>query len=128
VPQGDIKIDFVPNQKDRIFGRESIARKDYTNPSPGNMYMLGGPNSSAQNQNAVLGWNRIISPTIVNEARFGFNRFNVVDTANTYGINVNNDLGIPNGNIPDLLYTSGIAQFNIAGFSSTGDPGWTNAK
>ncbi len=37
-------------------------------------------------------------------------------------------MGIPNGNIPGLAYTSGIAQFNIAGFSSTGDPGWTNAK
>ena len=48
-------------------------------------------------------------------------------------------LGITNGNIPGLAYTSGIAQFQISGFtvsnnlggsssSLTGDPGWTNAK
>jgi hypothetical protein len=128
VPQGDIKMDFLATQNDHIFGRESIAHKDYHSPSPGNMYMMGGPNSVAQNQNAVLGWDRTISASMVNQARFGFNRFNVVDTANTYGLNVNNDLGIPNGNIPGLPYTTGIAQFNIAGFSSTGDPGWTNAK
>ena len=42
----------------------------------------------------------------MNELRVGFNRFNVVDTANSYGINENNNLGIPNGNIPGLLYTS----------------------
>ena len=138
-PQGDIKIDFQATTNDHIFGRESAAHKNYTNPSPANMFMFGGPNSVALNQNAVLGWDRTISPTMVNELRIGFNRFNVVDTANTYGVNENNALGIPNGNIPGLLYTSGIAQFQISGFTSsnnltgsnnslTGDPGWTNAK
>ena len=53
---------------------------------------------------------------MVNEVRVGFNRFNVSDTANTFGIDVNNQLGIPNGNIAGLPYTSGIAEFNIAGF------------
>jgi hypothetical protein len=138
-PQGDFKIDFQATSKDHIFGRESLAHKNYTNPSPANMFMFGGPNSEAFNQNAVLGWDRAISATIVNEARVGFNRFNVVDTANSYGINQNNNLGILNGNIPGLAYTSGIAQFQISGFtvsnnlggssnSLTGDPGWTNAK
>jgi hypothetical protein len=138
-PQGDIKIDFHATDKDHIFGRESAAHKNFTNPSPANMFMFGGPNSVALNQNAVLGWDRAISPTMVNQLRFGFNRFNVVDTANAYGINENNVLGIPNGNIPGLAYTSGIAQFQISGYtvsnnlggsnnSLTGDPGWTNAK
>lgn len=127
-PQGDIKIDWQASDRDHIFGRESAAHKDYTSPSGGNMFMMGGPNSVAFNQNAVIGWVHTISPSLLNELRVGFNRFNVVDTANTYGIDVNNALGIPNGNIPGLAYTSGIAQFNISGFSSTGDPGWTDAK
>jgi len=127
-PQGDIKIDLIATNRDHLFGRESAAHKDYTSPSGGNMYMMGGPNSTAFNQNAVVGWDHTFSPTMVNEGRFGYNRFNVVDFANTYGLDVNNQLGIPNGNIPGLPYTSGIAQFNIAGYSSTGDPGWTNAK
>ena len=43
------------------------------------------------------------------------------------GIEENNLLGIPNGNIGGLPITSGIAQFfpnNENGWSSTGDPGW----
>lgn len=134
VPQGDIKIDYQPDEKDHIFGRESAAHKNFTSPSPANVFMYGGPGSVALNQNAVLGWDRTISPSVVNEFRAGFNRFNVVDTANSYGINENNALGIPNGNIPGLAYTSGIAQFNISGFAVsggpglTGDPGWTDAE
>jgi hypothetical protein len=132
-PQGDLKIDWMLTEKDHIFGRESAAHKTYTQPSPGNQFMFGGPNSEALNQNAVVGWNRTITSTLVNEARIGFNRFNVVDTANQFGIDENNALGIPNGNIAGLPYTSGIAQFVISGFgvggnALTGDPGWTDAK
>jgi hypothetical protein len=134
-PQGDVKIDWQISEKDRVFGRESAAHKTYDSPSPFSIYMFGGPNSEALNQNAVIGWNRTISPSMVNEVRIGFNRFNVVDTANSFGTTANNDLGIPNGNIAGLPYTSGIARFEIAGFtgasgdsSLTGDPGWTNAK
>ncbi len=127
-PQGDIKIDWQPNEQDHIFLRESAAHKNFTSPSPGNMFMMGGPNSEALNQNAVLGFDRVVSPAMVNEIRIGFNRFNVRDWANSYGIQENNILGIPNGNIPGLAYTSGIANFNISGFAQTGDPGWTNAK
>jgi hypothetical protein len=126
-PQGDIKIDWQANESNHIFGRESAAHKDFQSPSPGNIYMMGGPNSVALNHNAVAGWTHTFSPTLLNDFRAGFNRFDVSDTANTYGMDVNNALGIPNGNIPGLAYTSGIAQFNISGYSSTGDPGWTNA-
>lgn len=134
VPQGDIKIDWQLSSRDHLFGRESAAHKNFTSPSPANVFMYGGPNSVALNQNAVLGWGRTLSPSMVNDARIGFNRFNVHDTANAYGIDENNILGIPNGNIPSLPYTSGIAQFNISGFvvsggpGLTGDPGWTNAE
>lgn len=137
VPQGDIKIDAQVSDRDHVFGRESAAHKNFTNPSPANIFMYGGPNSVALNQNAVLGWDRTISASMVNELRIGFNRFNVHDTANSYGVDENNILGIPNGNIPGLPYTSGIAQFNIAGYAVsggnggpglTGDPGWTDAE
>ena len=55
VPQGDIKIDWQATERDHIFGRESVAYKNFTNPSPANIFMYGGPNSVALNQNAVLG-------------------------------------------------------------------------
>ena len=61
---------------------------------------------------------------MINQARFGFSRYATEDFNNAYGIDANNMLGIPNGNLPGLPITSGIAQFNISGFSGTGDPGW----
>jgi hypothetical protein len=134
VGQFDVKIDWQASDKDHVFGRESLAHRTFTSPSPGNVFMFGGPYSNSQNQNAVLGWDRTLSSTKTNEVRLGFNRYNTVDFANAYGINENNNLGIPNGNIPGLPYTSGIAQFNVPGYGYsgapglTGDPGWTNAK
>src|SRR6202023_1517238 len=68
-PQGDIKIDWQTTERDHIFGRESAAHKNFTDPSPGNKYIFGGPNSVALNQNAVLGWDHTFSPAIVNEVR-----------------------------------------------------------
>ncbi len=124
-PQGDIRIDWQVSRVDHVFGRESAAHKAYTNPSPGNQFIFGGPNSDAMNQDSVIGWDRTLSPTMVNEARVGFNRFNVVDTANSYGVNETDLLGLPNGNIPGLAYTTGIAQFNVSGFSVSGSPGLT---
>lgn len=41
-PQGDIKIDWQATERDHIFGRESAAHKNFTNPSPANMFMFGG--------------------------------------------------------------------------------------
>jgi len=113
VPQFDFKMDWQASTKDRVFGRESFAHRSFTSPSPGNEFMYGGPYSNSQNQNAVLGWDRTLSADKTNSFRIGFNRYNTEDFANSYGIDKNNQLGIPNGNIPGLAYTSGIAQFNI---------------
>ena len=128
VGQFDVKIDWQASDKDHFFGRESLAHRSFTSPSPGNVFMMGGPYSNSQNQNAVLGWDRTLSADKTNSFRIGFNRYNTVDFANAYGIDENNNLGIPNGNIPGLPYTSGIAQFNVPGYYSTGDPGYTNAE
>ncbi len=66
--------------------------------------------------------------------RIGFNRYNTVDFANSYGIEKNNEPGNPERKYPWSAYTSGIAQFNVPGYGYsgapglTGDPGYTNAK
>ncbi|MGH9450944.1 MAG: carboxypeptidase regulatory-like domain-containing protein [Terriglobia bacterium] len=127
VPQFDVKVDWEASSRDHIFGRESLAHRNFISPSPGNVFMMGGPYSNSQNQNGVLGWDRNISANKINEFRIGFNRYFTSDAANSYGIDENNALGLVNGNIPGLAYTSGIAQFNVPGFYNTGDPGWTNA-
>ncbi len=125
MPQFDVRSDYAFSDKNRFFVRTSYARRDYTSPSPGTVFINNGnaygTNSSYNN---VIGWDHFFSSTMINQARFGFSRYATEDFNNAYGIDENNILGISNGNLPGLPITSGIAQFNISGFSGTGDSGW----
>ncbi len=67
VGQFDVKIDWQASDKDHFFGRESFAHRSFTSPSPGNEFMIGGPYSNSQNQNAVFGWDRTLSANKTNE-------------------------------------------------------------
>lgn len=127
VPQFDVRVDWQINSKDHIFAKESYAGRTFTSPSPGNVFMFGGPYSNSSNHTPVLGWTHIFSPTAINDVRLGYMRFYLTEFANSYGIDENNNLGIPNGNLPQYPDTSGIAQFNVAGYYSTGDPGYVNS-
>jgi hypothetical protein len=69
--QGDVKIDYRPNEKDSFMGRWSMGRYD----NYGSQTALPVSLTSATygpTQLAVLNWTRTITPSIVNEARFGF--------------------------------------------------------
>ncbi len=132
VDQFDVKVDWQVRPHDSVFARESLAQRDLVDPSPGNIFMAPGPggsgfNSKSRNQNAVAGYTHAFSASKINELRIGFNRFAVTHFGPDFGVNKNNELGIPNGNIPGLPYTSGIARFSIPGFQQTGAPGSTNA-
>jgi len=127
VPQFDVRADYTYSDHDRFFARESYAHRKFTAPSPGTIFMMGGPESTSDNHNAVVSWDHIFSGSTLNSFRIGFNRYFTSDQANSFGIAENNALGIPNGNLAGIPNTSGIAQFNIPGFSQTGDPGWTDA-
>ncbi len=129
VNQFDVKVDWQRSDREHLFVRESLAQRSLTDPPPGNIFMMGtNPNANSRNQNAVLGYTRTFSPTQINEFRLGFNRFAVTQVGADFGTTKNNDLGIPNGNIPGLPYTSGIAQFNIPGFQQTGSQGFGNSQ
>lgn len=121
-PQFDWRIDYAMSDKDRIFGRESYLHRNYNQSSPGTEFMNGGTRALNNNYNAVLSWDHTFAPTTINEARMGFNRYKTSDWVEDYGVNENNAIGLPNGNLTNPM-TSGIAQFNINGFSGTGDPG-----
>ncbi|MGA7029775.1 MAG: carboxypeptidase regulatory-like domain-containing protein [Candidatus Acidiferrales bacterium] len=118
VPQFDARVDYAFSDKDRFFARESYLHRDYNNPSPGNIYLFGGNGSATNsNHNAVLAWDHIFSGTLSNEFRFGFNRYDTSDFVPAFGVDANNALGIPNGNLSGLPITSGIAQFTIQGIN-----------
>ena len=123
----DVKVDLNLTAKDRFLARESLSQRNFVDPPPA-QFLSSGETSDSRNQNAVAGETHIFGSNRINEFRVGFNRFALTQIGADFGIDENNLLGIPNGNIPGLAYTSGVAQFNIPGFQNTGSQGYVNSQ
>ena len=110
--------DYYLNQKNTIFGRYSY--QGFSEDAPGAFGLAaGGPafgnyagSSVASNQSVAIGWTNSISPTLINEFRFGYMRYHVFDVPNGYGTSPAKDAGIPGLNL-DNTYTSGLPAFTI---------------
>lgn len=104
--QGDIKIDYRLSEKDSLSGRWSLGRYESIGAAAAlPVQMTGG--QEGPTQSAVLNWVRTFSPTIVNEARFGFSRIGIddvtLDWSGRLGADGNQQFGIPGGQaIPGL--------------------------
>jgi len=126
VNAGDVRIDDTLTPQRSVFGRYSFAKRHYDEPAPGNIFM-GANNSDSKNYNGVFGYTQTIGANKFYELRFGYNKYFTHQYAEDAGIDENNQLGIPNGNLPAFPETYGIASFRPSGFSNTGSPGSTNA-
>jgi hypothetical protein len=126
VKAGDIRGDLNLDRRGAIFGRYSASRRHYDEPAPGNIFM-GANNSDSENYNGVAGYTRSFGGNKFYELRFGYNKYFTHQYAEDAGIDKNNALGIPNGNLPAFPETTGIASFRPSGFANTGSPGTTNA-
>ncbi len=73
--QGDIKVDWAPSDKDRVFARYS--QQHIENPTVNSQPLLysGSGSNIFPLQQAVLDYTRTFSPTLVNDARIGMNYF-----------------------------------------------------
>src|SRR5271156_4829165 len=94
--QGDLKIDWTPNEKDRIFGRYS--QQSFRNPTTQTYELAnnGFTNFSYPLKNGVVGWTRNIDPTLINDFRAGFSYFPVNQGfTNPTGENLPQMFGIP---------------------------------
>jgi hypothetical protein len=104
--QADAKFDYRPTNSDALMARWSIGRYE----SAGSRAALPVNMTSGQNgptTSWVSNWNRTISPTIVNEARFSYSRIQIDDTvldwSGQLGADGNQKFGIPGGQpIPGL--------------------------
>jgi hypothetical protein len=94
--QGDVKIDWTPNEKDRVFGRYS--QQSVRNPTT-ETYLLANNGITDFNyplKNGVIGWTRTISPSLINDFRAGFSYFPVSQGfSNPTGQNLPQQFGIP---------------------------------
>jgi len=114
----DTREDYYLNQKNTFFGR--FSSQAYTQVAPGAFGLAaGGPNfgnyagnSNSHQESVAVGWTTTVSPTAINEFRFGWFRYHVFDVPNGYGTNPATAAGIPGLNL-DKTYTSGLPYFDI---------------
>ncbi len=109
--QGDVRIDYTMSDKDRLMARYSQSMIE--NPSTNNMPLFYNSFANYPTHNGVLDWVRTVSPTIVNDARFGVNYVfinngaagnGLADFPSTVGLP-----GIPSSILPAMVFSGGDA-------------------
>jgi hypothetical protein len=125
--QGDIRLDQTFSDRDLAFGRYSRSNETEYIPGPFNTIINGGGfntgNQANVAENAVLGWTHIFSPSLVNEARFGFGS---VDTLRTQAFS--NQLNAPSQygiqGIPQVANGGGLPTYTLSGLTEIGGSPW----
>lgn len=91
--QGDLKIDFVPSDKDHVMGRWS--QQFITAPNSNSIQLLGDSDRTFPLKNFVIDENHTFSSNLGNDARAGFAYFPVTEGfSNPTGVNLPQTFGI----------------------------------
>jgi hypothetical protein len=116
--QGDVKLDYKPNDKDYFSSRYSHGRQD--NPGVNSFPLFYNSFNTSPFQNGVINWTRTISPTLVNEARVGVNNVMLVNGGADKGLgNIATNAGIANAG-PGLLSLQGFTYMSAIGNANIG--------
>ena len=124
----DTRIDEYVTEKDSIFGRYSWSHSPSFAPPPFAGYADGGSFSDGQQSvdtmGAALSYSHSFTPTLVNEARLGFNREHTTrDQAYAESTtNIPAQFGI--AGIPQLPGNGGLPYLGIGGLSQLGSSQW----
>lgn len=115
--QYNVRLDHELTSKDRIFGTYSWSDEQRNLKA---LRAFGGEGFPLSNRLVTATWNHIVSPSMLNEFRFGFNRsvtYRLSETSFTkdYAQEV---FKLKNLKTEPIVY--GIPTFNISGFSATG--------
>ncbi|MEI9812612.1 MAG: carboxypeptidase regulatory-like domain-containing protein [Acidobacteriota bacterium] len=113
--QGDIRVDQNISANQTAFGRLTYKKRAQQNP-PSGPIVLGGGSTDETYYNLTGAHNTIITPTLVNEVRFGISK---QDQSTLYGYSsqgVASALGLT---LPSLPKGAASTNFNINGFSAT---------
>jgi Carboxypeptidase regulatory-like domain/TonB dependent receptor len=91
--QGDLKIDFVPSEKDHLMGRWS--QQFVTAPTSNSIQLLGNSDRTFPIKNFVVDETHTFSSSLLNDARIGFQYFPVTEGfSNPTGQNLSSTFGI----------------------------------
>lgn len=99
--QGDLKIDFVPSEKDHLMGRYS--QQFVTAPQSNSVQLLGDADRTFPLKNLVLDETHTFSASLLNDARLGFQYFPVTEGfSNPTGQNLGSTFGIAGATVSFL--------------------------
>ncbi len=128
VNQFDIRGDYQFAELGRLFVRESYSKRALRSALPNAPFLAFGEiNSDSRDHNAVIGHSYSFSPTLLNEFRFGFNRFNTTHNGSDSNIDKNNELGHQKRQPGGLPRNQRRGQLRYSRLTGTGSPGFTNA-
>ena len=124
VDSADIRIDHKLSEKDTLFGRYSFLQQHRQDP-PWTSNPIAGNGGFAtdykiRNQGLALGWTHILSPSAVNQARYGFLRDNAHSDpiGLTPGKSNAADYGLTG--IPQSPFATGLPPIYISGLVTLG--------
>src|SRR5215469_10885754 len=109
--QYDIKVDFNMSDKDRFSGRYSHGKQN--DPNTNSFLLLGDQIAVAHLKNSLASWTHTFSPSLLNEARVGFNWVSFVNNNYTFansvgtlaaGLGIN---GVGSKGLPLLAFSQG---------------------
>jgi hypothetical protein len=120
--QGDVKIDYRISDRDSLSGRFSISQRNFTQVDAEPVDALAP--DTASTRSGVITWNHIFSPTMLNEARVGLNRYKDTTIVNDSGHvgNLAQAIGIPTINqygpgLPAITFADATGIGNSNGLS-----------
>ncbi|MGZ4875877.1 MAG: outer membrane beta-barrel protein, partial [Candidatus Angelobacter sp.] len=116
-----VRGDWTFNEKMHAFGRfsrfwDTLSGKVLFGDAGGPGFGLGGygGNSNGANDSLASGVDIAISPKLLTDFRFGYYRYNVIDTKYDQGVDFANTIGIPGINMGDD-FTSGAPGWIVNG-------------
>ncbi len=118
----DVRLDHRLSEKSELMGRYSFADRSLFEPFAGPSFAQVpgyGTNVPRRAQNAVIGYTRVFTPSLINELRLGYNRVSIGVFQENINNNLNSQVGLPvlSGNPRD----TGLTFVSVLGYSPLGD-------
>jgi hypothetical protein len=121
--QFDVRIDQNFSARDQFFGRYLFGQSSVLDPTTASSLLPGfADNTYFRGQNLALGWTHTFSPSLLNEARFGFQR-NWLDSnceACPRAAGYMASFGVKNL-VPVVPPSEGFPLFGLVNFATVGD-------
>lgn len=127
--QWDARMDYTISSRDTAYSRYSYSNEMGYNPPPLGPILDGGGFGDDGTQknygaNFMFSETHVFTPTLTNEARFGFNYLHTgFQHPNASNLNFADSIGF--GGIPKAPLNGGLPAVSLSGISSFGSPTWS---